>query len=779
MGRLGRARVALIVVGLVGNAGVGGAVDRGAELQRLLARLKQTASSQGSVSIIAKLRVQHVDALTAASARHQVAAPDETRWSATAADRALADAIAEATKDVTNRLSGTDYTINHIYRSIPFVALRVSADALDVLASLPQILDVEEDHPMQRIDPVPETGTTKQSASAKPPETASRRLDNTVELIGAPNAWAMGYTGSGWYVAILDDGIRRSHGFFAGKTIEEACFALGEDGSGPAGDCPNGQSTMTGVGSAVHHPSSYGKYGHGTHVTGIAAGNNGTLFGVAKDADIVAVQVYSRFSGTWCGGGNCVMSWNSDQIAGLDYVYSIRGSHSIAAVNFSLGGGKHASACDADARKASIDNLRAVGIATAAATGNEDYCGFVDSPACISTCVSVGASNDADQEYYSNNWHPTLQSLFAPGVTVYSSTDTSDTSYGSSSGTSMATPHVAGAWALLRQSAPSQTVGELLAALRATGVSVTSSCDSNLTRIPRIQVDRAIRFLHLIVLTKSGTLSNAVVGDPALTEPGDEISYTFEVRNTTTAAFSNILLTDPLTPSITCRTGNPIPSLAPGATETCSATHVVTQGNIDARQVVNTASATGLDAEGSPFSVTTSTTVRIPVDADLQLAKTVDPTASLPGQLVTYRLTVRNLGPYPALDTMVMDRIPDGLSWVSDTCGFGPPQGGERLWEVGGLARGASATCVVTARIDRDPPPTVLVNHGYATSSVTDPTPDDAHAKAELTVLAPRTRKHLLSGSSTGGSPRPPGPAPRLTYAAPALLASRYHVLPS
>ena len=71
------------------------------------------------------------------------------------------------------------------------------------------------------------------------------QLDGTVNLVGAATAWSWGFTGSGWYVAILDTGIRSTHQFFAGKSIVEACFAKGADGVGGAGDCPNGQSTQT------------------------------------------------------------------------------------------------------------------------------------------------------------------------------------------------------------------------------------------------------------------------------------------------------------------------------------------------------------------------------------------------------------------------------------------------------------------------------------------------------------------------------------------------------
>jgi hypothetical protein len=270
------------------------------------------------------------------------------------------------------------------------MALEVSAEALSVVASMPEVLAIEED----LLGPLPDPVKTPAPAGLDKP-----MLNNTVNIIGASKAWNMGYTGAGWYVAVLDTGIRKTHEMFTGKTIVEACYALGQDGGGPAGDCPNGQLSMIGNGAAVHYASTYDGYDHGTHVSGIAAGKSPTLSGVAKNANIIAVKVFSMFDADTCGGSAlCVMSYKSDQVAGLDYVYSIRGSYSIAAANMSLGGGQYSAACDSASQKAAIDNLRTVGIATAIATGNDGFCGYVSSPGCISTGVAVGASSDSDVE---------------------------------------------------------------------------------------------------------------------------------------------------------------------------------------------------------------------------------------------------------------------------------------------------------------------------------------------------------------------------------------------
>ena len=93
--------------------------------------------------------------------------------------------------------------------------------------------------------------------------------------------------------------------------------------------------------------------------------------------------------------------------------------------------------------KASIDNLKAAGMATVAATGNKKYRGFIEHPACISSAVSVGATDDSDKvAAFSNS--ASFLTFFAPGVDITSSVPGDQ--YISYEGTSMATPHVAGAW---------------------------------------------------------------------------------------------------------------------------------------------------------------------------------------------------------------------------------------------------------------------------------------------------------------------------------------------
>jgi titin len=131
--------------------------------------------------------------------------------------------------------------------------------------------------------------------------------------------------------------------------------------------------------------------------------------------------------------------------------------------------------------------LRSVNIATVVASGNESTKDAISSPGCISTAISVGATFDTSDTVagYSNS--SSILNLLAPGSGITSAVPGGG--YGTWSGTSMATPHVAGAWAVLKQKAPTASVTEILNALASTGVSVT---DTNGIAKPRIKIDAAL-----------------------------------------------------------------------------------------------------------------------------------------------------------------------------------------------------------------------------------------------------------------------------------------------
>jgi hypothetical protein len=273
--------------------------------------------------------------------------------------------------------------------------------------------------------------------------------------------------------------------------------------------CPNGTTTQSGPDSADALTAqclngAAHLCDHGSHVAGIAAGRDPGAVGyngIAPEASIIAIQVFTRFNDDGdCGGAGkapCVMAYISDQLSALNYVNAtLRMSWDIAAVNMSLGGGMYTAACDGDSRKASIDNLLSNDIATVISSGNEDWTDALSKPGCISTAVTVGNVFDPSDNV-TDNIH-TVVDLLAAGRNVDSSVP--DDTYGNKSGTSMAAPQVTGAFAMLSAAFPGMSVTDILGRLKNTGVQVTDTRAANPPgeyvghTKPRIQLDAAAAF---------------------------------------------------------------------------------------------------------------------------------------------------------------------------------------------------------------------------------------------------------------------------------------------
>ena len=396
------------------------------------------------------------------------------------------NAIADARNAVVQSLRGVKATNVKEYQYIPYLAVTVNETALQALAKNPVVSEISED-------------------VLVPPT-----LAQSTSVIGADVAWQSSYDGSGWAVAVLDSGVDKNHNFLSGKVISEACYSTTYRPYRSTSLCPGGAASSTATNSGLNCPLSTYGCDHGTHVAGIVAGKDYTpngpgINGVAKGANIIAIQVFSQFTGANCTNSGlpspCVLSYTSDQMSGLERVYALRATFNIAAANMSLGGGQYTSNCDGNSLKASIDNLRGADIATVIASGNSGYKAAMGAPACISTAVSVGATCDSatagfgctavdDIPSYSNI--ASFISLLAPGSLISSSTPGTNT-FNSWHGTSMATPHVAGAWALMKQQDPGATVSTILAALQNTGAIVDDlRASGSVTGMRRINVDNAL-----------------------------------------------------------------------------------------------------------------------------------------------------------------------------------------------------------------------------------------------------------------------------------------------
>ncbi|MFG2354163.1 proprotein convertase P-domain-containing protein [Streptomyces sp. NPDC048521] len=358
------------------------------------------------------------------------------------------------------------------FETLPVVTLRVDKAGLDALAAQEGVVSVSED------------------------AVSAPTLDQSVPLIGGDLAIKAGKTGKGSAIAIVDTGVATHHPFLRNRVVAEACFSPIDAAYSATSLCPDGTAKQEGTGSAdaANGPcATIEGCEHGTHVAGIAAGDGTGLSGapatgVAPGADIIAVQVFSKFnSAQYCGAepAPCVRSFTSAQIAGLEKVWQLQQAGTpVVAANLSLGSASYTTACTKDARKPVIDKLLGVGVATVVAAGNNGLETAVNAPACVPSALSVGSTNDDDEVSSFSNRGPLLD-LFAPGNGIVSSVLSG---YDSLSGTSMAAPHVAGALAVLKQAYPTEGIDSLTSLLATTGKPIPNGT----TTTPRIDIGKAV-----------------------------------------------------------------------------------------------------------------------------------------------------------------------------------------------------------------------------------------------------------------------------------------------
>ncbi|HUR82069.1 MAG TPA: S8 family serine peptidase [Thermoanaerobaculia bacterium] len=346
------------------------------------------------------------------------------------------------------------------FQFIPYFVLDVDQATLRELMNDDDVMSIEENDQVQRT------------------------LMESTAIIGSRTANQRGYGGSGWSVVVIDDGVESTHPFILGHVVdsEQACFAA---------RCPNGETTMFGRYSA--EPCGY-LCDHGTHVAGIAAGSRPSrnLYGVAPDAYITAVQVFTQ-------NGNNVTSTRDEILAALDWVYGRAWMGGYAAVNLSLTvGGSYATRAQCISASGSFENSIAnlwySGIAVVAGAGNDSNSRYY-APACNTYSIAVGATND-DDTFAAYSSYPAGLDFAAPGGKgvwnfnhfeypvgqgIYSSVPGG---WAEKVGTSMAAPHVSGAFAVLRSAAGFRaSVVSLYDALRSTGTNVMMPSGSTTKRI--------------------------------------------------------------------------------------------------------------------------------------------------------------------------------------------------------------------------------------------------------------------------------------------------------
>ncbi len=237
-------------------------------------------------------------------------------------------------------------------------------------------------------------------------------------------------TGTGVTAYVLDTGVRDSHSDFGGRASfipngNDGDFV--DDGHGSAEDC----------------------HGHGTHVAGTIGG---TVWGVAKDVPVVAGRVVN------CSGSGTV----DMAIAGVDWITGNGNQPSV--VNMSLGYG------DVQSLRDAVENSIAAGVNYSVAAGNGNFAGIPqdacsESPAGAPNANTIGATSENDSEASFSNYG-TCVDVLAPGVSVTSAWIGSDDDTNTISGTSMATPHVAGVIALYLEENPGASPAQVSQALK-------------------------------------------------------------------------------------------------------------------------------------------------------------------------------------------------------------------------------------------------------------------------------------------------------------------------
>lgn len=346
--------------------------------------------------------------------------------------------------------------------------------------------------------------------------------------ISAPSAWDLTTGDPNVVVAVIDTGTRFSHQDLAPNlwinTGEIPGNGIDDDGNGFVDDVYGWDFFYNRANAADEH-------GHGTHVAGTigAVGNNGmNVVGVNWSVKLMTIKIYDD---TGFGSTSAML------VAAYDYIRMMkeRGVN-IRVTNNSYGGCDEACGYD-QATKDGIDAMGDAGILNVFAAGNDNrnnestptYPANYDSP----SILSVASSNLADGRSSFSNWGITSVDLAAPGSAILSTTFTSNSSTGNKSGTSMASPHVAGAAALLVALNPSLDVPSIKATLM-NQVDVLSDWTSLVKTGGRLNVDKALRNQTVCSFLPNGDTMNVPTKGGLFTldlTPGANCDYRVQSRD--------------------------------------------------------------------------------------------------------------------------------------------------------------------------------------------------------------------------------------------------------
>lgn len=380
----------------------------------------------------------------------------DTASDAGALDAERAEAAA-AQDHLAATLAGTGATHRLDYEVLPAAVYDLTDEGLDALLADPQVGSVALDGQV--------SGELASSTGV-----IDSDLLNTAGVLG--NNFDGNTNGGAYGVAIIDSGVDGGHAAFAGRIVSEACFVT--DSS-----CLGGTNTSTAPGSGEECTHS-SDCDHGTHVAGIAAGTTfaGGHEGVARGAQIAALKVAqdNPASSRWTAFFSSIDS-------ALNRVITLKATTMPNLVSVNLSIGTNAVFAAGDPACNAVDpttstlfgTLQSAGVAVVVAAGNNGSSTGMSFPGCATNAFAIGATTDADVPASFTNSSAGLR-WWAPGVSIDAPVPTG-TNHGFKDGTSMAAPHVAGAFALLRECVDGNGVplsnAATAANLDATGVNVT------------------------------------------------------------------------------------------------------------------------------------------------------------------------------------------------------------------------------------------------------------------------------------------------------------------
>lgn len=610
-----------------------------------------TALNQGqSVDVIVEYEASDVDKEVTA------ARSPKDRFETTAITSLRATRYAAIKKGVDTALARSDITSLQDYSHLPMAFKRVrSAAALKSLLSQPRIKAIYANKALHHVS-----------------------VPANLSLIAQPATHAVGYDGSGSTVAVLDDGIDYTNSAFGGCTAP-----------GTPSTCQVSVSTNFGSGTT--------DTSHGTNVSAI-------VLGVAPAAKIAMLNVFSGTS-----------AYTSNIISAMNWAISNRNSYNIVAINMSLGdGSQHTSTCSSgNPYLTPTNNARNAGITVVAAAGNDAYSNAMGLPACTPGIVSVGAvyADNYDTGYtWGNNLctdystapdkiacfsdSASFMTLWAPGALITAAGITEG-------GTSQASPHVAGAVAMLRAAFPSDSLNTTLNRLTTSRTQITDA-RNGLTK-PRLDLAAAARpandnFSAAITLSgnsgsASGTnlLGTIESGEPQAVsnESGQTVWWTWTAPangqvslNTHGSNFDTLL---------TVYTGNAVGALQTVASNDNDGSSGNTSGLLF-EAVSGTSYRIAVDGiGGAQGSISLAWALNTSAQANLGITGISGPGSITANSTVTYAIGVNNSGPQAATNVVLTLNLPSGVSLLNSSS---PCQGstGQITCTLGTLANGAATS---------------------------------------------------------------------------------------